>query len=106
MGDTALEPLVLSEAERRTLENWAKRRKTAQGLALRARIVLACAEGRSNVAVAARLGASRTMVRKWRSRFLARRLDGLGDEPRQGCRAASPTPRWRWWWRKISGGAH
>ena len=84
MGDTRLEPLVLSEAERRTLENWAKRRKTAQGLALRARIVLTCAEGRSNVAVAARLGISRTTVKKWRARFLARRLDGLGDEPRPG----------------------
>ena len=84
MGDTRLAPLVLSEAERRTLENWAKRRKTAQGLALRARIVLACAEGRSNTAVAARQGISRTTVRKWRDRFLARRLDGLGDEPRPG----------------------
>src|SRR6266568_239102 len=84
MGDNRLEPLVLSDAERRTLENWAKRRKTAQGLALRARIVLACAEGRSNTAVAARLGISRTTVRKWRDRFLARRLDGLGDEPRPG----------------------
>jgi hypothetical protein len=59
MGDTRLEPLVLSEAERRTLENWAKRRKTAQGLALRARIVLACAGGHSNTAVAARLRVSR-----------------------------------------------
>src|SRR5437762_10198104 len=72
MGDTRLEPLVLSDAERRTLENWAKRRKTAQGLALRARIVLACADGGPNIAVAARLGVSRTTVRKWRTRFLAR----------------------------------
>jgi hypothetical protein len=45
MGDSRLEPLVLTGDERRTLENWVKRRSTAQGLALRARIVLACAQG-------------------------------------------------------------
>src|SRR5258707_14966719 len=84
MGDNRLEPLVLSEGERRTLENWVKRRSTAQGLALRARIVLACAQGGSNLAVAARLGVNRSTVSTWRARFLARRLDGLGDEPRAG----------------------
>src|SRR6266851_8947228 len=84
MGDTRLEPLVLSEDERRRLENWVKRRSTAQGLALRARIVLACAQGGSNLAVAARLGVNRGTVTRWRARFLAGRLDGLTDGPRPG----------------------
>ena len=75
---------MLSEVERRTLENWVKRRSTAQGLALRARIVLACAQGGSNLAVAARLGVNRNTVGKWRARFLRDRLDGLPDEPRPG----------------------
>ena len=82
MPDPRLAPLVLSGDERRTLENWSRRRSTAQGTALRARIVLACAAGGSNTAVAARLGVSRGTVTVWRARFLARRLDGLGDEPR------------------------
>jgi transposase-like protein len=69
MGDSSLKPLVLSEDERRTLEHWVKRRSTAQGLALRARIVLACAQGGSNLAVAARLGISRNTVGKWREHF-------------------------------------
>ena len=84
MPDPRLAPLVLSEDERHTLENWAKRRRTAQGLALRARIVLACAQGGNNMAVAARLGVNRSTVSTWRARFLARRLDGLSDEPRPG----------------------
>jgi transposase len=84
MGDTRLEPLVLSEAERLTLRNWAKRRSTAQGLANRARIVLACAAGGNNTAVAARLGMDRKTVARWRSKFLRDRLEGLSDEPRPG----------------------
>src|SRR2546423_11589838 len=84
MGDTRLEPLVLADAERQMLQGWAKRRMTAQGLALRARIVLACAEGRSNTAVAARLGISRTTVTKWRAPIPARRRDRPGAPPPPG----------------------
>lgn len=60
------------------------RRSTAQGLANRARIVLACAAGGNNTAVAARLGMDRKTVARWRTRFLRDRLDGLSDEPRPG----------------------
>ncbi|GAA2418891.1 IS630 family transposase [Nonomuraea africana] len=84
MADNRLEPLVLSPTERLTLQGWVTRRTTAQGLALRARIVLACAEGGSNMAVAGRLRIDRKTVARWRSRFLRDRLDGLSDEPRPG----------------------
>ncbi|MET8168523.1 helix-turn-helix domain-containing protein [Streptomyces sp. NPDC005329] len=65
MGDSRLEPLVLSEAERR-VENRVRRRTAAHGLPLRARIALACAEGGPNLAVATRLGVNRGTVAKWR----------------------------------------
>jgi transposase len=79
-----LAALELSEAERSELRSLANRRNTAQALALRARIVLACAEGGQNKVIAARLGLDRQTVGKWRRRFLDHRLDGLRDEPRSG----------------------
>jgi transposase len=79
-----LPELALTEEERATLSRWARRRSASQALALRCRIVLACAEGHSNQTVADRLGVSKPTVTKWRSRFLTRRLEGLADEPRPG----------------------
>jgi len=76
--------LVLTGAERDQLQRWVRRARTSQVLALRARIVLACAEGRENKAVAAELRTSEHNVARWRGRFVARRLDGLGDEKRPG----------------------
>jgi transposase len=77
-------PLVLTEDERQTLERWARRAKSSQALALRCRIVLACAEGATNKAVAEQLGIWPQTVTKWRGRFVGQRLEGLSDEPRPG----------------------
>lgn len=76
--------LVLSEAERDQLTRWARRAKTAQYLALRARIVLRCAEGGTNRQAAIDLGVDESTVERWRARFITKRLDGLSDEPRVG----------------------
>jgi transposase len=76
--------LMLSEQERRQLERWSRRRKSAQALALRSRIVLACADGQTNRAVAEHERVTEQTVGKWRRRFVERRLDGLVDDPRPG----------------------
>jgi len=76
--------LTLTAEEREILQSWAQRRKTAQALALRARVILACAEGRSNTAVGSALQLCKQTVGKWRRRFVVKRLDGLLDEPRPG----------------------
>lgn len=61
---------ILNTAEREQLIALTKRRKTAQALALRARIVLACAEGLDNKVVAARQRVTQQTVSKWRGRFV------------------------------------
>jgi transposase len=78
------ERVIVSPSERTTLEQWSRRRTTAQGLAQRARIVLAAVSGAPDTAIAAELKVSRLTVGRWRRRFLAERLDGLVDEPRSG----------------------
>ncbi|WP_155852882.1 helix-turn-helix domain-containing protein, partial [Arthrobacter sp. H14] len=71
----ALAEVRLSDTERDQLVRWVRRRKSAQDLALRSRVVLECATGVSNSEVSRRLQLSLPTVRKWRSRFLERRLD-------------------------------
>jgi len=79
-----IQPLQLSEAEEEKLTLLSRRPKTSQAMALRARIVLACASGSNNTAVAAKLHVTKPTVGKWRERFRLQRLDGLFDEPRPG----------------------
>lgn len=79
-----LTPLVLTAADRTTLEQWTRRRTTAQALALRARIILRTATGQSNTVTARELHLTKATVGKWRSRFVRDGLAGLLDEPRPG----------------------
>ncbi len=76
--------IILSAQERDTLERWTRRHSSSQALALRSRIILTVAEGRTNTDVAKALGIHPTTVSKWRHRFAADRLDGLVDAPRPG----------------------
>jgi len=76
--------LVLSQAERTELTRWARRATSAQALALRSKIVLACADGGDNKTIAAELGCTAGTVSRWRRRFSISGLEGLVDEDRPG----------------------
>ena len=76
--------LSLSGEERDELRRWASRGSSTQALALRSKIILACADGASNLEVATSLSIREQTVAKWRGRFVERRLEGLVDEPRPG----------------------
>jgi transposase len=76
--------VVVTDEERRTLLRLTQRTRANRALAFRARLVLACADGMPDTAVARRYRTKNATVGKWRHRFIARRLEGLYDEPRVG----------------------
>ena len=76
--------VTLTAEDAQTLERWARRPTTAQALALRARIVLACSSGQPDTAIASEARVNRLTVGRWRRRFLAKGVAGLLDEPRPG----------------------
>jgi len=84
MARTTAIAIELTDDERAELARWTRRRKTAQALATRARIVLAAADGINNAQICEKLGVCRPSVQTWRKRFAERRIEGLDDEPRSG----------------------
>lgn len=84
MRGRLLAKLTISDADRERLESWVRRQTTGQALALRARIILACAEGKMNIKVAKQERTTNATVGKWRRRFLESGIDGLLDEHRPG----------------------
>src|SRR5262245_46599344 len=86
--------IVLSPAERETLERWQRSATIAAGLARRGRLILLVVPGRSQFYAARLVGVQRGIVRKWAKRLLAPRLDGLADAPGRGAKGFFP-PRSR-----------
>src|SRR5664280_727313 len=86
--------LTLTEQEREQLVRWSRRAKSSQALALRSKIVLACAKGTDNKGIAAQLNCAVATVGKWRRRFVA----GLLDEPGLDGQPRSASSRWRLSW--------
>lgn len=84
MRGRPLTPLTLEGTDQETLERWARRPKTAQALAMRARIVLRAAEGARNDQIAEEMGVTPHTVGKWRRSFVKQGVDGLLDQPRPG----------------------
>src|SRR6516225_701023 len=77
--------ITLSDADRTTLERWARGRSTQARLVTRARVVLAAAAGTENKEIAADLRISRGAVARWRNRFAKSGIAGLEkDAPRGG----------------------
>src|SRR4051812_10407593 len=87
-------PLVLTDDERETLERWARRPNSAQALATRCRIVLACAEGATNQEAAAELGVHQSTVGKWRARFVATGSTVCTTSPALARLARAPMRTW------------
>ena len=79
-----LSPVLLTLEETSRLTDWAGAQATMKALALRARIVLECSRGSTNVQVSRQLNIAMPTVGKWRRRFTAERLNGLFDTPRSG----------------------
>lgn len=80
----APKPITLTNDERTRLTELARRSKTANAVARRARIILAAADGLGNAEIARALSVGNSTVVKWRARFVRRRMDGIFDDPRVG----------------------
>lgn len=83
-GGSVARPVVLDEEQRQQLKSFAQSRSLSHALVVRAQIVLAAEQGRTNVVIAQQLGTNSRTVAKWRNRYLDGGIEGLYDEVRAG----------------------